>query len=64
MAECKTCGEEFSNKRAALGYTLCLPCGEREARGVKHCTVPGHKQGYMVVSNKADLIGINNKTIR
>lgn len=64
MAECKTCGEEFSNKRAALGYTLCLPCGEREARGVKHTIAPLHKGNYVVISDRADLIGINNKTVR
>lgn len=59
--ECDNCGEEFSPKRAALGYTLCLPCGDKSARAVKHCTVPGHKQGYFVVTSRAELIGINNK---
>ena len=61
---CNTCGEAFSERRAALGYKTCLNCGDKQARAVKHCTVPGHKQGYMVVTNRAELIGINNQTIR
>ena len=61
---CITCGSAFAERRAALGYKTCPPCGEKEARAVKHCTVPGHKQGYMVVTNRAELVGINNKTVR
>lgn len=64
MAECVKCSAPFPAKRAALGYKTCPPCGEKEARAVKHCTVPGHKQGYMVVTNRAELVGINNKTVR
>ena len=64
MHECITCGAEYPAKRAALGYKTCLRCGEKEARQVKHCTVPLHKGNYVVISDKADLIGINNKTIR
>lgn len=31
MALCK-CGKKFSDKRKALGYDICLSCGEREAQ--------------------------------
>lgn len=62
--ECIECGEPYPAKRAALGYKLCLKCGETAARKVKFCTVPGHKQGYMVISNKAELVGINTKGVR
>jgi ribosomal protein L37AE/L43A len=63
-AECVECGASYPLRRAALGYKTCLTCGEQAARQVKFCTVPGHKQGYMVISNRAELIGINNKTVR
>jgi len=32
MATCIKCGNEFSEKRKALGYDTCLYCGEKEAR--------------------------------
>ena len=32
MAECTECGEEYSDKRLALGYRTCLDCGDRDAR--------------------------------
>lgn len=31
MAECVKCGEEYSDKRLALGYLICLDCGDRDA---------------------------------
>lgn len=61
--ECEDCGAAYPAKRAALGYRLCLTCGEKAARAIKHCTVPGHKQGYMVITNRAELAGINNKVV-
>ncbi len=44
--------EEVPPQRAALGYSTCMPCGEREARAVNHCIVPMHKSNYIVVSDK------------
>jgi hypothetical protein len=32
MATCIKCGDEFSDKRKALGYNTCLDCGEQEAQ--------------------------------
>ncbi len=52
MAVCITCGEEYNDKRAALGYKKCLECGD----GKKEFTVvPMHKSNYVVVSSKADV---------
>ena len=34
MAECISCGAEYSDKRLALGYQTCLDCGESEAQGI------------------------------
>lgn len=58
---CTRCGEEVSDARHALGYSTCLPCGEAYARKRKHCIVPMHKSNYIVVTNREDLKGINNK---
>lgn len=63
MCECDDCGVMFSAKRAALGYRLCLTCGEREARAQRAgwCVAPVHKSNYVLISNKTQLIGLNNK---
>ena len=58
---CYLCGELILVERVELGYTTCMPCGERQARRVKHTIVPMHKSNYMVISNLEDLKGINNK---
>ena len=58
--DCKLCGEPIADRRSALGYTTCLDCGEREARSVRHTIVPMHKSNYTVISDRRDLMGINN----
>ena len=58
---CVSCGETFSAARRAAGYHLCMDCGEQRARSVRHCVAPLHKSNYILVSNKSDLIGLNNK---
>jgi len=35
MATCINCEEEYSDKRAELGYPVCLDCGEEMAVAVK-----------------------------
>ena len=59
--ECIECGESFQHERKAIGYDTCTSCGDEDARLVKHTIVPMHKSNYVVVSDKADLKGINNK---
>lgn len=62
MSECKDCGAEFSPKRAALGYRLCLPCGDKTAKEIRAgwCVAPiAHKQSATLVTNKAQLRGLN-----
>jgi len=51
---CK-CGNLFPAARWRLGYTTCLPCGDKQARAVTFCTVPMNKSNYVVVSNAAEL---------
>ena len=58
---CVRCGDVFSPKRAKAGYHLCLLCGEEAARERKHTIAPMHKSNYMLITNKTDLAGLNNK---
>ena len=58
---CNKCGDHVLGARWALGYTTCLKCGEVEARQTKHTIAPMHKSNYMVITNKLDLQGLNNK---
>ena len=58
---CRCCETQIPAPRVQLGYDTCIQCGEEEARQVKHTIVPMHKSNYVVISNKADLRGINNK---
>ena len=61
---CLTCGEAYPAKRKALGYRLCLTCGEEAAREQRMgwCIAPiAHKQGATLVTNKADLRGLNKQ---
>lgn len=58
---CIKCGDHVMHQRWALGYSTCLRCGEDVARQVKHTIAPMHKSNYVVITNRADLTGLNNK---
>ena len=58
---CIKCGDHVLHQRYKLGYTTCLKCGEVDARKTKHTIAPMHKSNYMVITNKLDLQGLNNK---
>lgn len=59
---CTSCAmEEVDPRRVAIGYTICLTCGEAKAQQRKHCVVPMHKSNYTVITNREDLVAINNK---
>lgn len=53
------CGEEIAPERYALGFRACLSCGEVKARRVRHTVAPLHKSAYFLITNKADLRGLN-----
>lgn len=58
---CVDCDEPIPERRAALGYTTCLACGELQAVKVRQSwtIVPaGSKQGYTRVTRRDDLVGI------
>lgn len=59
---CVKCwGNEVPEGRWYMGYYTCLPCGEREARRVRHTTVPMNKSNYIVVSDRETLKQLNPK---
>ena len=60
---CNWCGEDVHPLRWTLGYKVCLQCGEEIAKKerVRWCVAPMHKSNYILITNKADLVGLNNK---
>lgn len=64
-AACITCGDTYDQRRRALGYTTCLDCGHAAAVAMRSAwTIApvAHKQGATLVTNKADLKGLNKYT--
>ena len=61
---CRACGEQYDHRRRELGYNFCLDCGDFQAKEQRAswCVVPLPKQGYTRVTNKADLLHLNQKT--
>jgi len=58
---CVRCGEYITPQRVALGYTTCLSCGEAIAIQRKFTVAPMHKSNYILITDKDDLKGLNNK---
>ena len=58
---CIKCGDHVLDARYRLGYSTCLKCGEVIAKETKHTIAPMHKSNYMVITNREDLKGLNNK---
>ncbi len=66
MAECITCGEEFSDRRKALGYEICLDCGhivayEKAVEKSKRVGPLFNKGGLQYISDEEDLTSIGKK---
>ena len=59
--DCLSCGDDVHIERWNLGYHLCLACGDALARQRRFTVAPMHKSNYMLFTDPADLIGINNK---
>jgi hypothetical protein len=57
---CPRCGDDIDPRRTALGYRLCLPCGETRAREVRHTIAPLPKSNYMVFTDLSLLKGLNS----
>ena len=60
---CIVCGDVIDERRVALGYKVCLFCGEELARveRMSWCVAPMHKSNYILITNRDDLAGLNNK---
>jgi len=59
---CVVCTEPIDPRRSALGFVLCLSCGEREARQVRHIVqIPYSKGAYQYIHNPDDLKITNPK---
>lgn len=60
---CIHCDDDIDPRRAALGYKLCLFCGEEAAREERRgwTVVPMHKSNYVLLVDRKDLMGIGNK---
>ena len=61
--QCKLCGDTYDARRWKLGLVFCMPCGDDIAREVnsRRTVAPMHKSNYMLITDRADLIGLNNK---
>lgn len=62
MNYCVQCGDEINPRRSALGYKLCLFCGEEQAQTdrMSWCVVPMPKSNYILVTDPSLLKGLNN----
>ena len=60
--ECVECGEEFNPKRKALGYHVCLECGDSHAKKSiahkKKCSAPLFNKGGGLDDALEDVIHI------
>ena len=63
---CTHCDDDIDPRRYALGYRICLFCGEEAAREERRgwCVLTPHKQGAMFFTAqfaREAAAGINNK---
>ena len=58
---CINCGDDINPQRFALGYRTCLLCGEEQAQQRRFTVAPMHKGNYMLITDRKDLVGLNNK---
>jgi len=61
---CIRCGDDVMPERAALGFRLCLFCGEEAAKQERAtwCVVPLHKSNYVLVTDRREIPGMCSKT--
>ena len=59
--QCKLCGDIYDEARFRIGYAVCCSCGDEIAKKVIRTVAPMHKSNYVLITNKADLVGLNNK---
>jgi hypothetical protein len=62
MIKCVSCNATVHPLRLEIGINTCISCGDKQAKQRKHCIVPMHKSNYIVVTDRDDLVRINNKS--
>lgn len=62
---CGICGDAYAVKRAHAGYTICMPCGDAQARAnIRRYTIaPMNKSNYMLFTDASLLKQLNPKRI-
>lgn len=58
---CRECYDPYPVARYRLGYSVCLDCGDAQAREMKWCSAPINKSNYMLITNRAELAQLNPK---
>jgi hypothetical protein len=58
---CVECFGTIAPARYALGYSVCLECGEIAAKQVRHTIACGNKQAYELITNLDFLKQLNPK---
>jgi len=59
--QCKLCGCGYAAERLAIGYAICMPCGDDLATKVVRTVAPMHKSNYMMVTDMTILKQLNPK---
>ena len=60
--KCILCNAIVHPLRIKAGINTCIHCGDKLAKQRTHCIVPMHKSNYIVVTDRDDLVRINNKS--
>ena len=60
--KCILCDAIVHPLRIQAGIYTCIHCGDKLAKQRTHCIVPMHKSNYIVVTDRDDLVRINNKS--
>jgi ribosomal protein L37AE/L43A len=61
IPQCKMCGDEFDEERFAIGYAVCMPCGNVIAKERKFTIAPLNKSNYVCITDMTMLKQLNPK---
>jgi len=59
--QCKLCGTTYAAERLAIGYAICMPCGDDLASKVVRTIAPLNKSNYVCITDMALLKQLNPK---
>ena len=58
---CVKCGDTYPERRASLGYSTCLACGDKAAREVRFTVMPAYSKGAYQLISPGDVAHTNPK---